>query len=837
MSGRELLDLPQHVNPSVERTASAPYNFVPLPEVVVTAVKSADRLPHHDTYANEGYPHSGCFEVTLTTQSPLYVRGMLSAKRKPGQDQSEFEQAEAEKMGQTRSNTDFRRAMKNKPEFFNTGNQEQPVIPGSSLRGMLRGLLEIVSYGKVQWVSQKKLFFRTVDNTAVGIHYRGRMVQERSGQREVMVRSGFLRWEQGEYFIKTCRVVRVPHAAAEDYPSVEVGDDLYEGHGPMKTPRWNGQPHQHQACWVKLNEKGRLEQLAWDKPSDEKRWSQGRLVITGDMQGKLAEFIFLLPETTAERITVAETVIERFHDDDQISQWQQRAFRKDTPAHNSRERDGMLPRDLSGEGEPVFFLCEQTEKAAGRPEMELTFIGRARMFRLPYQQRPIDLIPPELRNPDDIDFAEALFGYVKPRKKHADDEEGVDAPQGDKRRAYAGRVFVTDAALDSGQSEVLHQVLVPRILASPKPTAFQQYLVQPADRKDSLKHYDSDSPRETVLRGHKLYWRQGTRTEQDLLPKPGELNVDDAGRVDPKSTQHTQLQPVKSGVRFTFRVYFENLSDKELGALCWTLHPLGDSAQTYCHSLGMGKPLGMGAVQLDAVLHLNARAARYATLFDDDQWTLAFSTPQSLADRHVLEERVQAFEQAILEALKLYPAQRHLYEVRRIALLLKMLEWPGYAPQTPATSTNRVVKGRDGQRPNTRTMLVQLNEGGRRMNEFRDRYVLPDPAAFGRLTGEVTVKAADSDKGSSANARSTNRVYVVGDVFTGPVVQLFSNGGVAVVIPDVDPEQGYAVIAAADLAGKVFKVGNLARCEVKRIGHDKKNRTMYHCRPAEKQSK
>jgi hypothetical protein len=220
-------------------------------------------------------------------------------------------------------------------------------------------------------------------------------------------------------------------------------------------------------------------------------------------------------------------------------------------------------------------------------------------------------------------------------------------------------------------------------------------------------------------------------------------------------------------------------------------------------------------------------------LFDSDKWSLALSAPQPLADRDVLERRLQAFEQGILEDLKLYPEHQHLYEVRRIALLLKLIEWPGYAAQSPATSTNRVVKGKDGQRPNTRTMLVQLNEGGRRINEFRDRYVLPDPAAFGRLTGEATGKATATDANLGTAARSATKDYAIGDVFTGPVVQLLSNSSVAVVVPGVEPEQGYAVIVAAELAGKVFKVGQLARCEVIRIGHDKKNRTVYHCRASE----
>ncbi len=826
MSDREILRLPQHRNPGTDRTASAPYNFLPLPEVVVTAVNDARRLPNHDTYENEGYPHGCYFEVTLETKSPLYIRGMLSARREPGKTRSEFEQAEAEKLGLDAPG-DFRDAMKNKPEFFYARDPSQPVIPGSSLRGMLRSLLEIVSYGKMNRVTDKQLFFRTVDDTAVGKHYRSRMGDH--------VETGFLQHTQDGYVIVTCHMARVRREL--------LGGDPYEGRAPNKTPRWRGKPRQHAKVWVRLTNNRRfVESIDHDdrKIAD---GEEGRLVITGDIPGKKKEFVFLLPDKSSERIPVCEEVIEQFHDNDQITQWQQRAFPKDQPRSESRERDGLLPSNLDDLGEPVFFLRETSAEADTHDETndkrKLTFVGRARMFRLPYRNNPLKgLVPDDLRRPEDIDYADALFGFVRTsdeikalKEKHGLTDD--DLKQGSKVRAYAGRVFVTDAVLADGQTDIWlsETPIVPKILATPKPTAFQHYLVQPSDRKDSLKHYDSDSPEDTVLRGHKRYWHQGERRVKDLLPEPDSPNVDSQGRVDPKSTQHTQFRPVKSGVKFRFRVYFESVSDAELGALCWILHPLGDSAQTYCHSLGMGKPLGMGAVKLDAVLYLDDRAARYSTLFDDRGWQLANSEGQRLADRATLEHLTQAFERHILTELNLFPEHQHLFEVRRVAMLLKMMEWPGYPPQLPASSTNRVVKGRDGRRPNTRTMLVQLNEGGRRINEFRDRYVLPDPSAFGTLTGKAEPTAREE---SAAQVRPVTKTYAVGDVFTGTVVQLLANGNVAIVPPDVDPEQGYAVIAASELAGKTFKLGNLARCEVTRVGRDKRGRTVYHCRPAGK---
>src|SRR5947209_1573894 len=175
---------PEHQNPTYgDRIAIAPYNFVPLPEKIIPAVSDARDLPDHDKYYAE--LRSGYFDVTLKTRSPLYIRGPLSAKDFSDQERDRQEK-DKELQGQEQDHQEKNKELqgKDKPEFFYTCDERTPVIPGSSLRGMLRGLLEIVSYGKMQWVSQKQLFFRTVDKTAIGRYYRARM-----GER---VETGFL---------------------------------------------------------------------------------------------------------------------------------------------------------------------------------------------------------------------------------------------------------------------------------------------------------------------------------------------------------------------------------------------------------------------------------------------------------------------------------------------------------------------------------------------------------------------------------------------------------------------------------------------------------------------
>ncbi len=219
----------------------------------------------------------------------------------------------------------------------------------------------------------------------------------------------------------------------------------------------------------------------------------------------------------------------------------------------------------------------------------------------------------------------------------------------------------------------------------------------------------------------------------------GERNLGDIAEnneVPKDSSQHTQFRPVKPGVKFKFRLYFENLTDRELGALCWALHPLGDPKKEYCHQLGMGKPLGMGAVKLEAKLYLTDRYKRYTTLFAGDRWqTGAAAEGETLSDRSILERRIEAFEAHVLEELGLKETCKHLSEVQRIAMLLKMMEWPGYPP---VPGSKNLYLGEEG-RPNTRYMTI-------RPNEFEDRPVLPDPSAFGELTGTAVPSSGDTNE-------------------------------------------------------------------------------------------
>jgi hypothetical protein len=348
----------------------------------------------------------------------------------------------------------------------------------------------------------------------------------------------------------------------------------------------------------------------------------------------------------------------------------------------------------------------------------LTFIGRARNFRLPYQKTPVELIPSWLRDADEIDFGEAMFGYIRKdntktpgkEKPYAAEPAHKQTKQGDKRMAYAGRLSFTDAVLAGAYTEPelwltgrAGAPIVPKLLSTPKPTSFQHYLTQqdPNNRKQ-LDHFDSPGPHETTLRGHKLYWRRGNVNAADISP---DTNAPDTNNGVPKNTTklYTQIKPVASGVNFQFRIYFENLTSVELGALLWAINLPVPGA--YCHALGMAKPLGLGAVRLFTRLHLAQRKTRYETFLKatGTEWA---GLPIQQSDS-VTTNFCQQFEAAMCAHSHKQTGKKPdvFANIARIKMLLKLMTWSEHVD----TSKIRQMSAVQGD------------------NEFRYRPVLPDP--------------------------------------------------------------------------------------------------------------
>lgn len=649
---------PKHHNPNKKRYgrrknefwAHAPYNFVPLPEKVVTL--DAGKIPGHDVYKG----HTGYISCMLETRSPLYTRCAV--------DQELF----------AKWSDNIREMMKNDSEreqyaqFFHLEDVEHPVIPGSSLRGMIRSLVEIVGFGKVQWVTEDPLFFRAVgDSTSLGNYYRSHMMKEDGNKRSTpLVKAGYMVKRGSCWFIRPAQTIGGTSFARIHREKIPEGIE-----------RWHDCKNAYR-LWAKFGEfdyqqvRGGFLHLKYmpvseASPKAVPDFQEVILACSGEMNSKKREVVVFPPDTKAKLIEISDDLVRAYSD--QVTPGQQKILGP----------QGVLKPD-----QPVFYLIENTR---------LVFFGHLMLFRLPYERSPLDFVPDTLRSLDAVDIAEAMFGFV-PQAKN------------DTRQARAGRVFFTDAQLEPHQRNVWLVQGAPKILSGPKATTFQHYLTQQEpDKVDSgkrdkhghpkmelrLDHYASPPPHETTIRGHKLYWHQGSVELRE---------VQENGSVDWETdTQHTSFKPVKAGITFCFRIYFESLRDFELGALLWALTLPGEAGKDYCNSLGMGKPLGLGAIKITPTLYLSDRTARYTQLFAESNWY------QGEKQESDMQQFVRAFETFVLDELDARERgqARSLKEIERIKMLLKMLEWPG------------------PDRSLTEYMTIEPT------NEYKERPVLPDP--------------------------------------------------------------------------------------------------------------
>lgn len=597
---------PRHFDPKPNSGASqAPYNFVPLPQKVLKAATANEGSPpwDHDGPPWESHDrwlpgtHSGYFDVTIEALTPVCIGAERSEGSGPGIVES------------------------------STTPSGHPTIPGSSLRGMLRNLAEILSFAKLAPVDERRPFFRTFARDSLGDAYRERIAKPHKP------RGGFLHLEDGHTTaeIEPARVLRVEHTTLKG-----IATSFKYEKGPSYTP---SQSLQHRACWIRCGSKENavIDEILLEQPTSDgnRGWEEATLVLTGSAPKKKHEFVLLPVE--GDPIPVPEKVLERFHDPDQQTQWQQKAFPADQPKNGGRRESNGALRD----GEPVFYVLDDDDK-------RVRFLGRARHFRLPYDKSPAEMLPEEHRDESLIDCAEALFGRVSDRGS----DRGAPA-------AIRGRIRVEDAVCNEPADKALGKP-VTALLSSPKPTAFQHYLTQDGrEGKRELTAYLEGHA--TTLRGHKLYWHRWD-------DKQGHANLD-AGEVPEADTQHTKFRPVCQGAVFRGRVWFDNLTDFELGLLNATLNlPEGCA-----HKLGMGKPIGASSVRVAATPTLIDREARYKS------WDSGVHT-----DEHTHRAAKEVFEQKIIDHARKSgenPQAEHLGDIPRLAALFHMLAWDKRPPR------------------------------------------------------------------------------------------------------------------------------------------------------------
>ncbi|HOV91196.1 MAG TPA: TIGR03986 family CRISPR-associated RAMP protein [Syntrophorhabdaceae bacterium] len=652
------------------KTAVAPYNFVPLNAVVVPA----EKLPDLDTYHQDRF--TGYIDLEIETKTPLYIRDTLTDEEGMERDRID-EQRKANKSIPPYCN----------PDFFSPGGKLR--IPGSSLRGMIRTMVEMTSFGRFDVSDDLHFHFRSFADKSLDLReqYSSVMIDRVRNAYSPTVEAGYLEKKGLKYIIKpaksldNCQYFRVEEndvvskkicaemKKIKEYrcatkgckgrsktqencsscgqplkPFYEPNDAYKPSFKKVKFKYAKPDVHQHS---VPLYYAKVTEIWSHDDESAPQDAIEGYLVLSNWMRGQLGKdgkhlhWVIGLPNNDVS-ITVPENVLRNYKND------------------KNRDSDtDLLKYFEDGHRQvPCFYMKKNNT---------IVSFGHTGFFRMAYEHSASYLLPQMLKTFNGIDIAEAIFG-------------SKDTP--------VGRVFFEDAFCQIPKEQALLDMSTPKILSSPKPTTFQHYLEQDkskinVDLKKNVSGLKTYNDSDAIIRGYKLYWHKDGTDWQET----------DAEKIQKHKSQYTQINPVKPNVVFIGRIRFENLSEVELGALLFAL----DLPDGCCHKLGMGKPLGLGSIKITPRLYISDRLKRYSTFSSE-----LIDGPKETTD---LSTYKKAFEKYVLTQIG--DRGQNLWETDRLKELKAMLDF-------------------DNKPSNEKTRYMEIERPGVG-NEFKNRPVLPRP--------------------------------------------------------------------------------------------------------------
>lgn len=310
---------------------TSPYNFAPIASKVY-APEWADRVSH-DIPFSDG--EDGVIDVTLENVSPLFTRN-----------------------GSVTKDETF-------SSHINTPEGKLYFIPGSTLKGMLRNLVSIMSFGKMQEGRDYK-------NRSFGWRDVSRQLgREKANEYQAAIarsKPGWLRKEKNDNYSFTPCVGEYGKLQmvwiALKYPSYATAKSMYEAN----------------------------EALGWF-PDYEQDGLRYKVVCTGKMDGKKHELLY--PAETGMPIDVKKETIAAF-----LSVYEH------TPDFMPAKKGDPCWKSMLDDGQPIPVF--RTVLKDGRE-----VIGMGRMFKLPYAHDVKDMVAAQQDETAQKDLAETLFGTIQ----------------------------------------------------------------------------------------------------------------------------------------------------------------------------------------------------------------------------------------------------------------------------------------------------------------------------------------------------------------------------------------------------------------------------------------
>lgn len=338
---QESLNIEHKKNILSDRKAKSPYNFIPLNEKIIEYKKAPDNDFFHtkDEYSNTGY-----IELEIETITPLYIRDSLT----------NLEMLEKEKSDKNSNAKKFINS-----DFYSPTTKY--AIPGSSMRGMIRTLVEILSFSKIGYIGDKYLYFRAMADMCHSNKntYMDKMHPEEEGKNgkktgQYIMCSGILYKKGLEYYITHC--ADKPESIKEVDSRKEIGLDY-------KTNTY-------------FDFKDKFIIVPGNSPSKGKNGKK--------------DWVINKKTKTEKDILIPKEDVESYLDDSMRD--------KNVP-------DLIDKAKTNPDGVPCFYVKWKDSK-----NKERVSFGYNPMFRLSYEKSIFDHIPEEHKNKDILDITSAIFG-------------------------------------------------------------------------------------------------------------------------------------------------------------------------------------------------------------------------------------------------------------------------------------------------------------------------------------------------------------------------------------------------------------------------------------------
>lgn len=594
----------------------SPYNFVPAPTETEVYIPKWDHQVSHDIPFSDG--QSGEITLKITAETPIFIRNGHSK-----QDADIFEKYKKDQLpNPSPAELD---AIQRYLSFSNINGQY--FIPATSIKGMLRNVLEIISFSRMMQVDNDKFAIRDLSKND---NFYMKQMKSSDGNK---THAGWLvENAEGNWSIIDCgEPGRINHQELKDKKGLSFRDDFLNKepkNDDEKTARHKYELASKQSGFSFVDTFNTVTQDTRLKAFYSPDGKKGTIVFTGQpgkrreegtdkkrYNGKFYEFVFF--ESQATPIQLSEVQKHEF------------LFVYNDSKKDDVSKDWLFWREKlkNGERVPVFFK---------KTKSGIEHFGLAYLYKLPYKYSIHDLLPYSSYNSDNgLDLSEVIFGKIG---------------KVDKEYSLKGRVHISHAFSKNANP---FTESVKEIMGSPKPSYFPFYLQQ-SNPDDKYINYSSTKP---TLNGFKRYpvhklERGNTYTAKQLK----------------NEKVFSKFIPLEKGATFEFKIRFHNLREIELGALISAITFHGNNAQL-SHNLGAAKSFGFGRVKIDILK--GDQYSRYMPWFEDSM------------NQFLKKKWIESNQIAELFSMATLPKNREVEE----SLVYPQLE----LPNVPSSEANEFV--------------------------------------------------------------------------------------------------------------------------------------------------